>query len=164
MRYVKGTATRGVGHGGLRDLNVRGLPLAKPPYGRLSAIDVDEGNIRWQTPKGPTPDRVKNHAALAGLDIPPTGETCSGLVGLLVTSTLLVSGDCSAHAVDGGPQRGSMLRAYDKATGVEVGAVYMPAQQSGSPMTYLVNERQYIVVAVGGGNYSGEYIAFRLPD
>ena len=57
-----------------------------------------------------------------------------------------------------------MLRAYDKATGAEVGAVYMPAQQSGSPMTYLVDERQYIVVAVGGGNYSGEYLAFRLPD
>ena len=59
---------------------------------------------------------------------------------------------------------GRMFRAYDKATGVEVGAVYMPAQQSGSPMTYLVNDRQYIVVAVGGGNYSGEYIAFRLPE
>jgi quinoprotein glucose dehydrogenase len=57
-----------------------------------------------------------------------------------------------------------MLRAYDKKTGAEVGAVWMPAQQSGSPMTYMADGKQYIVVAVSGGNYSGEYIAFRLPD
>ena len=60
--------------------------------------------------------------------------------------------------------RGAMLRAYDKATGKEVGAVLMPAPQTGSPMTYMVNGRQYIVVAVSGGNYSGEYIAFSVPD
>jgi quinoprotein glucose dehydrogenase len=57
-----------------------------------------------------------------------------------------------------------MLRAYDKATGKEVGAVWMPAPQSGSPMTYMVSGKQFIVVAVSGGNYSGEYIAFALPD
>jgi quinoprotein glucose dehydrogenase len=56
-----------------------------------------------------------------------------------------------------------MLRAYDKATGKEVGAVYMPAPQSGSPMTYTVNGRQYIVVAISGGAYSGELVALRLP-
>ena len=60
--------------------------------------------------------------------------------------------------------RGAMLRAYDKATGKEVGALLMPAPQSGSPMTYSVNGKQYIVVAVSGGNYSGEYIAYSLPD
>ena len=60
--------------------------------------------------------------------------------------------------------RGSMLRAYDKATGREVGAVWMPAPQSGSPMTYMLDGKQYIVVAVSGGNYTGEYIAFKLPD
>jgi quinoprotein glucose dehydrogenase len=59
--------------------------------------------------------------------------------------------------------RGAMLRAYDKATGKEVGAVWMPAPQTGSPMTYMVEGKQYIVVAVGGGAYSGEYIAFSLP-
>jgi quinoprotein glucose dehydrogenase len=63
-----------------------------------------------------------------------------------------------------GRARGAMLRAYDKATGREVGAVLMPAQQSGSPMTYMLDGRQYIVVAVSGGNYSGEYLAFRLPQ
>jgi quinoprotein glucose dehydrogenase len=63
-----------------------------------------------------------------------------------------------------GRQRGAMLRAYDKVNGKEVGAVYMPAAQSGSPMTYMVDGKQYIVVAVSGGNYSGEYIAYRLPN
>ena len=57
-----------------------------------------------------------------------------------------------------------MLRAYDKATGAEVGSILMPAPQSGSPMTYSVDGRQYIVVAVSGGNYSGEYVAYRLPN
>jgi quinoprotein glucose dehydrogenase len=57
-----------------------------------------------------------------------------------------------------------MLRAYDKKTGKEVGAIYMPAPESGSPMTYMLNGKQYIVVAVSGGNYSGEYIAFALPS
>ena len=60
--------------------------------------------------------------------------------------------------------RGARLRAYDKSTGREVGAGYMPAAQSGSPMTYMVNGRQYIVVAISGGAYSGEYLAFSLPD
>jgi quinoprotein glucose dehydrogenase len=60
-------------------------------------------------------------------------------------------------------QRGAMLRALDKLTGKEVGAVYMPAPQTGSPMTYMVNGRQYIVVAISGGSYSGELVAFRLP-
>ena len=64
---------------------------------------------------------------------------------------------------DAAGQRGAMLRAYDKATGKEVGAVYMPAPQSGSPMTYMLNGKQYIVVAVSGGNYSGELIAYKLP-
>ena len=60
-------------------------------------------------------------------------------------------------------QRGAMLRAYDKATGKEVGAVYMPAPQSGSPMTYMLNGKQYMVLAISGGNYSGELVAFKLP-
>jgi quinoprotein glucose dehydrogenase len=60
--------------------------------------------------------------------------------------------------------RGAMLRAYDKATGKEVGAVWMPAPQSGSPMTYMIDGTQYIVVAVSGGPYSGEYLAFGLPE
>ncbi len=85
-----------------------------------------------------------------------------GSVGLLVTKTLVVLGDSQLTA--NGHPRGAMLRAYDKATGKEVGAVWMPAAQSGSPMTYQANGKQYIVVAISGGAYSGEYLAFALPD
>jgi quinoprotein glucose dehydrogenase len=139
---------------------VQGLPLMKPPYGVLSAINLDKGELMWQVPHGDTPDAVRNNAALKGLNIPKTGQ--GGSVGLIVTKTLVVVGDPQVTTTPEHP-RGAMLRAYDKATGKEVGAVLMPAAQSGSPMTYSVNGTQYIVVAVSGGNYSGEYIAYRLP-
>jgi glucose dehydrogenase len=138
----------------------QGLPLLKPPYGRLSAIDLDRGEILWQVAHGETPDSVRNHPALKGLAIPRTGQ--SGAVGALVTRTLVIMGDPLATTLPGRP-RGAMLRAYDKRTGNEVGAVYMPAQQSGTPMTYEWNGRQFIVVPISGGNYSGEYLAFALP-
>jgi quinoprotein glucose dehydrogenase len=98
---------------------------------------------------------------LKGLNIPKTGQ--SGSVGLMVTKTLVVAGDPQVTAPPGRP-RGAMFRAYDKKTGNEVGAVWMPAPQSGSPMTYSVDGRQYMVVAVSGGNFSGEYLAFALPQ
>ena len=138
----------------------QGLPLLKPPYGRITAIDLDRGDIVWQVAHGETPDSVRNHPALKGLTIPRTGQ--SGAVGALVTKTLVIAGDPLATTVAGRP-RGAMLRAYDKASGKEVGAVYLPAQQSGTPMTYSLNGRQYIVVAVSGGSYSGEYVALALP-
>jgi quinoprotein glucose dehydrogenase len=77
--------------------------------------------------------------------------------------TLVIMGDPISTSVPG-RARGAMLRAYDKGTGQQIGAVLMPAQQSGNPMTYMVDGKQYIVVAVSGGSYSGEYLAFRLPD
>ena len=138
----------------------QGLPLLKPPYGRITAIDLDRGEFVWQVAHGETPDSVRNHPALKGLAVSRTGQ--SGAVGALVTKTLVIAGDPLATTVSGRP-RGAMLRAYDKATGKEVGAVYMPAQQSGTPMTYAIGGRQYIVVAVSGGNYSGEYLAFIPP-
>jgi quinoprotein glucose dehydrogenase len=147
--------------GGAIRTNVQGLPLVKPPYGVLSAINLDKGEITWQVPHGDTPDAVRNHPALKDLNIPKTGQ--GGSVGLLVTKTLVILGDPQITTTPEHP-RGAMLRAYDKQTGKEVGAVLMPAPQSGSPMTYSVNGRQYIVVPVSGGNYSGEYIAFRLPE
>jgi quinoprotein glucose dehydrogenase len=143
-------------------LDVQGLPIVKPPYGMLAAIDLDRGEVLWQTPHGDTPDTVRDHPALKGLNIPKTGQPGTSGVGLLVTKTLVIMGDPQLTAPPGRP-RGAMLRAYDKKTGAEVGAVWMPAQQSGSPMTYQVDGKQYIVVAVSGGNYSGEYLAFRLP-
>jgi quinoprotein glucose dehydrogenase len=141
-------------------LLVQGLPLVKPPYGRISAIDLDKGEIRWQIAHGETPDNIRNHPALKGLNIPRTGR--AGLIGTLVTKTLVVAGEAGYFTTPNG-MRGAMLRAYDKATGKEVGAVYMPAPQSGSPMTYMLNGKQYVVLAISGGNYSGELVAFRLP-
>jgi quinoprotein glucose dehydrogenase len=149
------------GGGGGSSLTVQGLPLVKPPYGTITAISLDRGEIVWQVPHGETPDGVRNHPALKGLTIRRTGQP-SYNVGTLVTKTLVIAGDGQFTTTTERP-RGAMLRAYDKATGKEVGAVYMPAPQSGSPMTYLMNGRQYVVVAVSGGPYSGEYIAFALP-
>jgi quinoprotein glucose dehydrogenase len=150
----------GEGVGAPQAPTVRGLPLVKPPYGRLTAIDMKRGEILWQVAHGETPDNVRNNPALKGLTIPRTGRT--GTVGQLVTKTLLIAGEAGFGPTPSGA-RGAMLRAYDKATGKEVGAVYMPAPQGGSPMTYMLNGRQYIVVAVSGAGYSGELIAFRLP-
>jgi glucose dehydrogenase len=150
----------GGGGGGGGGLTVQGLPIVKPPYGVLSAIHLDRGELLWQVPHGDTPDAVRNHPALKGLNIPKTGQ--NGSVGLLVTKTLVIIGDPQFTTTPRG--RGAMLRAYDKATGAEVGAVFIPAPQSGSPMTYSIDGRQYIVVAVSGANISGEYIAFRLPN
>ena len=142
-------------------LNVKGLSIVKPPYAVISAINLDRGDIQWQVPYGETPDAVRNHPDLKGMNIPNTGQP--GSVGLVVTKTLVVLGDSQVTTTPQHP-RGAMLRAYDKATGKEVGAVYMPAPQSGSPMTYMWQGKQYIVVSVSGGNYSGEYIAYRLPE
>jgi quinoprotein glucose dehydrogenase len=144
-------------------LTIEGLPIVKPPYGILAAIQLDRGEILWQTPHGDTPDNVRNHAALKGLDIAKTGQAGTSGVGLMVTKTLVVMGDPQVTTTKEHP-RGAMLRAYDKATGKEVGAVWMPAPQTGSPMTYMMDGKQYIVVAVGGGAYSGEYLAFGLPE
>jgi quinoprotein glucose dehydrogenase len=144
-------------------LEVQGLPIFKPPYGTLSAINLDRGEIVWQVPHGDTPDSVRNNPALKGLNIPKTGQAGTSGVGLLVTKTLVIMGDPQITTPPG-RQRGAMLRAYDKRNGQEVGALWMPAPQSGSPMTYMLGGRQYIVVAVSGGNYSGEYLAFKLPD
>jgi len=142
--------------------SVQGLPMLKPPYGVLSAINLDRGEIEWQVPHGDTPDYIRNHPALKGLNVPKTGQPGTSGVGLMVTRTLVVMGDAQTTAPPG-RARGAMLRAYDKKTGAEVGAFLMPAPQSGSPMTYMVDGKQYIVVAISGGPYTGEYLALTLP-
>jgi quinoprotein glucose dehydrogenase len=173
VRYHQGTVLAGARRSGgsgsasaeaggaVTALTIQGLPLTKPPYGQMNAINLDTGDILWQVPHGETPDNIKNHPALKGLNIPRTGRP--GNVGTLVTKTLVISGEPGFGTTSTG-QRGSMLRAYDKKTGAEVGAVYMPAPQTGSPMTYSLNGRQYIVVAISGGTYSGELLAMRLPQ
>jgi quinoprotein glucose dehydrogenase len=141
-------------------LTVQGLPIIKPPYGRITAIDLSKGDISWQVAHGETPDDIRNHPALKGLKIPRTGR--AGNLGPLATKTLVICGEAGFYTNEYGV-RGAMLRAYDKATGEEKGAVYMAAPQSGSPMTYMLKGKQYIVVAIGGGNYSAELVAYRLP-
>jgi quinoprotein glucose dehydrogenase len=164
MNYI---SDGGASEGGGGDLSVRGLPLIKPPYGRISAIDLNKGEIAWQIAHGETPDNIKNHPALKGLDIPRTGRPggaggSSGGIGTLVTRTLVISGEGGTVRMPDG-SRGAMLRAYDKKTGAEVGAVAMPGAQTGSPMTYMLGGKQYIVVASSSSIRPGELVAYRLP-
>jgi quinoprotein glucose dehydrogenase len=155
-----GSAVEAPGAEGGGGLTVQGLPLGKPPYGHISAIDLNRGELLWQIPHGETPDAVRNHPLLKGLTIPRTGRV--GNIGTLVTKALLIAGE-GGFFTNASGQRGALLRAYDKATGADAGAVYMPAPQSGSPMTYMFNGKQYIVVALSGASYSGELLSFRLP-
>jgi quinoprotein glucose dehydrogenase len=141
-------------------LTVQGLPLLKPPYGRITAIDLTKGDIAWQVAHGETPDDIRNHPALKGLAIPRTGRP--GLLGTLVTKTLVICGEGGFFTTPSG-KRGAMLRAYDKATGVEKGAVYLSAPQTGSPITYMSGGVQYIALATSGGSSSAEIVAYRLP-
>src|SRR5207302_1280835 len=110
----------------------------------------DKGELKWQVPHGDTPDNL-NHPMLQGMNIPKTGQ--NGSVGLLMTKTLVVLGDPQVTAPPGRP-RGAMLRAYNRDTGAEVGAVWLPAAQSGSPMTYKGPD----------GRQNIEYISFALPS
>jgi len=142
-------------------ITIDGLPLLKPPYGAISAINLETGDIDWQVAHGETPDNIRNHPALKGLKIPRTGRP--GLLGPMVTRTLVICGEAGIFTDEKG-RKGAMLRAYDKQTGAEKGAVWMPAPQTGSPMTYMLDGRQYIVLAIGGGaGVPGQLIAFRLP-
>ena len=173
MRYVRGTAsapkapgdaaTTTVLAGAAPQLNVQGLPLVKAPYDRITAFDMNKGDIVWQKAHSSTPDNIRNHPALKGLNLPRLGQPGRTFVGTLVTKTLVIAGDFGFHTNAAG-QRGALLRAYDKATGADVGAVQMPAGQTGSPITYMHEGRQYIVLAVSGANYSAELLAFRLEQ
>ena len=148
------------GGGGGGGLNVRGLPLIKPPYGTITAIDMNKGEQLWRIAHGDTPDNIKNNAALKGLTIPRTGRP--GRIGVLTTKTLLIAGEGGFNTTPDG--RGAYLRAYDKATGADVGQVFMPAPQTGSPMTYLLNGTQYIAVAVSGPGFAGELLVYKLAN
>jgi quinoprotein glucose dehydrogenase len=169
MSYIAGVASdpakptpvgRGANGEGGQTPTVQGLPLVRPPYGRITAVDMNKGEIVWQVAHGETPDSVRNHPALKGLTIPRTGRP--GRIGTLVTKTLVIAGEGGFFTLADG-RRGAMLRAYDKATGADAGAIYMPAPQTGSPMTYMFGGKQYIVLAISGGSYSGELVAYRLP-
>src|SRR6185295_11223828 len=164
MNYINGSG--GESGGGAGTL-VQGLPLVKPPWGRITAIDLNKGDIVWQIAHGETPDYVRDHPALKGVNVPRTGRTggaggSSGGIGTLVTKTLVISGEGGVFTTPTG-QKGAMLRAYDKATGKEVGALYMAGAQTGGPMTYMLNGKQYLVVDVSAPSRPAEMWAFTLP-
>ena len=173
MRYVRGTASNPAAPPpALPAAGAAGAEAAPADHGAgaatrqaavrtITAIDLNKGDLVWQIAHGETPDNIRNHPALKGLKIPRTGRI--GRIGTLVTKSLLIAGEGGFFTTPNG-QRGAMLRAYDKATGQEVGAVYMPAPQTGSPMTYMLNGRQHLVVSISGGTYSGELVAFKLPQ
>lgn len=123
---------------------------------------MNTGDLIWQKTHSSTPDEIANHPALKGLDLPRLGQPGRTFIGVLASKTLLIAGEGGVHTNEAG-ERVAVLRAYDKATGADVGAVTMPSRQTGSPMSYMINGRQYIVVAVSGVN-GGELIAYALPQ
>jgi quinoprotein glucose dehydrogenase len=121
----------------------RALPLFKPPYSRMTAIALNSGDHLWMTPMG-NADRFRRNPMLAGLNLPPLGGD-SGAAGPLLTKTLLIFA-----LTAGGTNDGPRLVAFDKATGEEVGSIDLPGGAIGTPMTYMVNGRQFIALTVGG--------------
>jgi quinoprotein glucose dehydrogenase len=113
----------------------------------------------WEVPHGETPDFVTNNPLLKGIKVPRTGQ--SGILGVLSTKSLVMCGDSGIFTDEQG-RKAARLRAYDKLTGMEVGAVFLKQPQTGSPMTYMFDGDQYIVVASGGFD-GAELIAYRLP-
>jgi quinoprotein glucose dehydrogenase len=149
----------GVGRGPW-GIGPQGLPLVKPPYGRITAYNMNTGDIVWQVANGDTYEWIKTHPALKGLTIPRTGRADEG--GIVVTKTLAFSGQ-GCGLFRGGGGGGPMFYAYDKMTGAVVHELQLPANSCGNPMTYMVNGKQYIVVAVGAQNFPAELVALSLP-
>ena len=145
---------RGLGPSRSGALMPQGLPLLKPPYSRMTAIDMNTGEHEWMVPLGDGA-RYRNHPLLRDLDLPPLGG--DGVGGPVLTKTLVVSA-LSAGGSDGGPR----LVARSKDTGQELGFVNLPTGAIGTPMTYLADGKQYIALAIGGR--PPEIVAFALPD
>ena len=140
---------------GLRAPRVFGqIPLVRPPWGRITAVDMNTGDHVWMAPNGDTPQAIKDLPELAGVDLPRTGKATR--IGSLVTSTLLFAGE----GFGGDPY----LHAYDKATGEVVASIELPAAQSGMPMTYMHNDVQYLIMTVGASGHAAELIALKLGE
>jgi quinoprotein glucose dehydrogenase len=137
------------------------VPIIKPPYGRITAIDLNSGDQLWMIPNGQPPDEIKNNPALAGIDTSKFGNPERAL--LLATKTLLFSADATGLAPVNGSYA-STLRAIDKKTGATIAELKLPAHATGVPMTYLAKGKQYIVVAVGGRGEPAELVAFSPPS
>jgi quinoprotein glucose dehydrogenase len=135
------------------DLSVQGLPILKPPYSRITTIDLDTGEFAWVVPLGTTPPRVSQHPALRGINVPNTGGINLHAT-LLVTKTLLIAGE----GWGGAP----IIRAYDKKTGAVLAELSIPGMMGSMPMTYMVNGKQYIAFTVGSPTEPGELVALAL--
>jgi quinoprotein glucose dehydrogenase len=143
------------------NIGPHGLPLVKPPWGRITAINLNTGEHAWMIPNGNTPDAIKNNPALKGIDIGKTGKPERSP--MMVTKTLLFGSD-GAGLFNAGPYGGGKtFRAIDKKTGDIVFEMQLPANTTGVPMTYMMNDRQYIVVATGARGIPAELIALALP-
>jgi glucose dehydrogenase len=151
---------RGNNHFGNQLEGPQGLPIFKPPYGRLTAIDLNKGTIIWSTPNG---DGPRDHPAIKHLHLPPLGQP--GRASPLVTKTLLFLGEGGREGVFPLPKYGGgrMFRAYDKASGQVMWEMELPGGTTGAPMTYLWNGKQYLVVAVGWKDLPGQLVALALP-
>jgi len=153
----------------LPESSLHGLSLVKPPWGRITAIDLNTGEHVWMIPNGPTPDAVKNNPALAGVSLPRTGT--ASISGLLVTKTLLFSGAGGLHGSIPPRQGNPYLLAIDKKTGEVIWELKLPddLRPSGVPMTYMVRGKQYLLVAASataratGVDRPGELLIFALP-
>jgi quinoprotein glucose dehydrogenase len=157
-----GTPVLGPGVGrGPWGIGPQGLPLVKPPYGRITAYNMNTGDIVWQKTHSSTPDDIRNHPALKGLNLPRLGQPGRTFIGVLTTKNLVIAGEGGVHTNEAG-RRVALLRAYDQRTGQDAGGVDMPAKQTGSPMSYQINGKQYIVLAVSG-NDGAELLACALP-
>ena len=141
---------------GVRIPRVQGLEIVKPPYGRITAIDMNSGDHLWQIANADTPDNIANHPALEGIDIPRTGVPTRA--GIVLTKTLLFAGEGG-----GGPGASPILRAIDKQTGEIVAEIELPNNQSGLPFTYEHEGKQYVAMFVGGGGNPAELVAYALP-
>jgi quinoprotein glucose dehydrogenase len=140
-------------------ISIEGIPLMKPPYGTITAIDLSKGTLAWQIVHGETPDHIKNHRLLKGVNIPRTGQT--GILGTLTTRSLVICGDCGLFTDEQG-RKGARLRAYDKLTGEQKGAVFMDKVQTGATMTYMHGGKQYLVCAQGS-SFGADLVAYALP-
>ena len=140
------------GPGGAR--GPQGLPLVKPPYGTITAIDLNTGDHIWQIPNGTTPDRIRNHPALQGVDVSNTGASSHATK--LVTKTLLMYGEGRGAA--------PVFRAVDKMTGEELGSIEIPGSTFTAPMTYMHEGRQYVTVAIRLPDREYGLVALRLPE
>lgn len=161
LQYRYGPIRMGATDGMVYGLIVgpRGLPLLKPPYGRITAIDLNRGEHAWMVPNGNGP---RSHPALAPLKLPPLGQPV--VASPLVTKTVLFvsEGDqVNLRTPPGGG--GRTIRAFDKKTGKVLWETELEAGTTGALMTYMHRGKQYLVASIGGATHQPELVAFALP-